>query len=457
MSKKEAGKILIVDDDDDILLTARLVLKQRFSDIRTENDPHKISQLLGEEPYQLVLLDMNFTAGFTSGKEGLRWLKKIKKISPDTHVVLMTAYGDVSLAVKAMKDGATDFVVKPWDNEALQATVLSAVQNPVPQIHKQKSELAKEAIRDSANTQTQIIGEAASMKKMFKTISKVAQTDANVLILGENGTGKELAARAIHQQSLRASQPFIHVDLGAISESLFESELFGHTKGAFTDAHEDRKGRFEAAQGGTLFLDEIGNLSLALQAKLLSALQSRSITRVGSNKPIPIDTRLICATNMPLHEMVREKKFRQDLIYRINTVEITLPPLRERISDIPLLVDYFMERYAKKYNREPIPVKADDMERLQRYSWPGNIRELQHSIERAVIMEDLDSMVPMDDVSSILPSSSSTMQTDYNLEEVEKNAIKHAISKHNGNISKAAKELGLGRTTLYRKMSKYGL
>lgn len=447
----------MVDDDLDILLTARMVLKQRFAEIKTENDPHKIIDLLAQTRYDLVLLDMNFTAGFTSGKEGLRWLRKIRKTAPDTHVVLMTAYGDISLAVKAMKDGATDFVVKPWDNEALQATVLSALQSPVP-LPAEATASPVSSPRPLAGQPTDpiIIGESEAMRRVFHTLAKVAQTEANVLILGENGTGKELAARSLHLQSGRTTGPFVHVDLGAVPETLFESELFGHVKGAFTDAREDRAGRFEAAQGGTLFLDEIGNLSLPLQAKLLTVLQSRTITRVGSNRPQHIDVRLVCATNMPLHDMVQEKAFRQDLLYRINTVEITLPPLRERIGDIPLLVRHFLHIYTHKYQREGFRLSDEVIARMAQYAWPGNIRELQHALERAVIMEDTDGIIP-EDLSTGESPESVALQTGYNLEEVEKTAIRHAISKHGGNISKAAKELGLGRTTLYRKMNKYGL
>ncbi|MEZ4775107.1 MAG: sigma-54 dependent transcriptional regulator [Bacteroidia bacterium] len=456
MSKKIHAKILVVDDDADILITAKIVLKQQFTDIFTENNPHNLSTLLAENTYDLVLLDMNFTAGFTSGKEGLRWLKKIRKTAPSTHVVLMTAYGDINLAVKAMKDGATDFVVKPWDNEALQATVLSALQEDPPPIVASVPGVSANPDVVSTVTENEIIGNSAAMQKVFRTIEKVAVTDANILLLGENGTGKELVARAIHQQSLRADRPFVHVDLGAISETLFESELFGHVKGAFTDARQDREGRFEAANGGTLFLDEIGNLSLPLQAKLLTALQSRHVTRVGSNRPVNIDIRLICATNMPLHEMVEQKKFRQDLIYRINTVEITLPPLRDRSEDIPLLVAHYLKIFAEKYRREAPEIRLDFIHKLQQHAWPGNIRELQHALERAIIMEDLDSMLPEAFPSNTIHQDESLSGDDYNLEEVEKSAIKHAISKHSGNISKAAKELGLGRTTLYRKMTKYG-
>ncbi|MDP5172617.1 MAG: sigma-54 dependent transcriptional regulator [Bacteroidia bacterium] len=448
MSKKRSESVLIVDDDQDILLTARLVLKQIFSNIQTEHDPHQIERRLSEEVFDLVLLDMNFTAGFTSGKEGLRWLKKIRKASPSTKVVLMTAYGDIGLAVKAIKEGASDFVVKPWDNDNLHATLISVLQeSALPPGNVTESNL-KQA------SSTSIIGASPPMQKVFDTIQKVGKTDANVLVLGENGTGKELAARALHEASSRASRAFVHVDLGAISETLFESELFGHVKGAFTDAREDREGRFEAANGGTLFLDEIGNLSLPLQAKLLSVLQGRTIQRVGSNKTIPVDIRLICATNMPLHQMVAEQHFRQDLLYRINTVEITLPPLRDRQDDILLLINHFMHVYADRYNRDPLGIPSPMLEQMKRYPWPGNIRELQHGIERAVIMEDLDSLIPDAALREIEPFS---QLEDYNLEEVEREAIKKAIAKHSGNISHAAKELGLGRTTLYRKMNKYGL
>ena len=453
------GTILIVDDDDDILLTTRIVLKRHFAKVNTANDPHQINSLLEKNSFDVILLDMNFTAGFTSGKEGLRWLKKVRKSSPHTRVVLMTAYGEVDLAVKAMKEGATDFVVKPWENERLEGAVLNALKAaPVAE--------AENMLDTTPNFNQKvpgfqgIIGQSSAMKKVFADIEKVAATDANVLILGDNGTGKELVARALHQRSNRINKPFVHVDLGAVPESLFESELFGHVKGAFTDAREDRPGRFETANGGTLFLDEIGNLSLPMQAKLLSALQSRRVTRVGANRPMEIDIRLICATNMPLHEMVRENQFRQDLIYRINTVEIVLPPLKERASDIPLLTKFYFEMYCDKYQRQGITLSGEAEDKLLQYSWPGNIRELQHTLERAVIMAE-GGKVKANDLSIQLIPDSVAPQTmlpqDYNLEEVEKIAIKNAIQKHNGNLSKAAKELGLGRTTLYRKMNKYEL
>jgi two-component system response regulator HydG len=453
-----AGKILIVDDDDDILLTARIVLKKHFQ-VKTANDPHQIADLLERESFDVVLLDMNFTAGFTSGKEGLRWLKKIRKQSPNTRVVLMTAYGEVQLAVKAMKEGATDFVVKPWENERLE----TAVQNAYQRTHGAGSVSASPDSPEFSSTREQgfagIIGESPNMKAVYQTIEKVAATDANVLILGENGTGKELVARALHSRSPRADAPFVHVDLGAVPESLFEAELFGHVKGAFTDARENREGRFETANRGTLFLDEIGNLSLPMQAKLLSALQSRRITRVGSNRPLDIDIRLICATNMPLHQMVKENRFRQDLIYRINTVEVSLPLLRERGKDIQLLARHFLKTYTAKYQRQGLQLSTDALSRLQQYDWPGNVRELQHTLERAVIMAEGNEIQAGDlSISAHRASADQAFsEQELNLEEVEKKAIQKAIQKHQGNLSQAAKELGLGRTTLYRKMNKYGL
>ncbi len=457
MTQKQ-GTILIVDDDDDILLTTRIVLKRHFAQVSTANDPHQIANLLEKGSFDVILLDMNFTAGFTSGKEGLRWLKKIRKSAPQTRVVLMTAYGEVDLAVKAMKEGATDFVVKPWENDRLESAVMNALK-AAPISDTDQASDGKNPATKSPGFQG-IIGHSASMKRVFADIEKVAATDANVLILGDNGTGKELVARALHQRSKRVNKAFVHVDLGAVPESLFESELFGHVKGAFTDAREDRAGRFEAANGGTLFLDEIGNLSLPMQAKLLSALQSRRVTRVGANRPLEIDIRLICATNMPLHEMVRENQFRQDLIYRINTVEIVLPPLKDRISDIPLLTKHYFDLYCEKYQRQGMVLSPEAIEKLQQYNWPGNIRELQHTLERAVIMAEGGKVKANDLSINLLPESTAPqtmLPQDYNLEEVEKIAIKNAIQKHNGNLSKAAKELGLGRTTLYRKMNKYEL
>jgi DNA-binding NtrC family response regulator len=372
---------------------------------------------------------------------------------------MITAYGDVEMAVRALKEGATDFVLKPWQNEKLLATIENAVQSK--KATKSGQALPKESKKDTksvSNPFAGIIGESEAMKSLFTIIGKVATTDANILILGENGTGKEVIARAIHAASLRKDKVFVSVDMGAVTETLFESELFGHKKGAFTDAKEDRAGRFEVANGGTLFLDEIGNLSMSLQSKLLTVLQRREITRVGANHAIPIDIRLICATNMPLYEMVEDGEFRQDLLYRINTVELRLPPLREREDDIPILADYYTKMYCEKYKVPQKTLSPNTIKKLQKYHWPGNIRELQHAIERAIIMSDDTVLQPGDFLFLLQKEESAEMDIqDFNLENVEKLVIQKAISKHAGNISKAAKELGLTRASLYRRLEKHGL
>ena len=450
------GKILIIDDDEGILLSARVVLKRHFGLINILTDPELIPSTLAGEQYDVVLLDMNFTVGATSGKEGLSWLQKIRKIAPEVHVIMITAYGDIDLAVKAMKDGAVDFVVKPWDNNRLQATVtaaykLSISRKEITQLKSHQKVLTEEI----GQPYSEMIGSSQAMQEVLTAVEKVSATDANVLLLGDNGTGKELIARLIHRKSLRVESIFIGIDLGAVTETLFESELFGHTKGAFTDAKEDRAGRFELASGGTLFLDEIGNLSLPLQSKLLAAIENREFVRVGSNKIVQTDVRIVSATNMPLHEMVDRGEFRQDLLYRINTVEIRIPPLRERVKDIPLLVHHFLKLYTKKYNRPFPKISKSSLKKLGNYHWPGNVRELQHLVERAIIMSEgreinLDQFIS--EVGQRHP-----VQDILNLEEVEKSTILNALKKNRGNVSKAAKELGLGRTTLYRKMEKYGL
>ena len=460
--EKVYGKVLVIDDDPDVLLSAKMVLKRRFEHVRTTNNPEHVIRRLEKEQYDVLLMDMNFTTGATSGKEGFDLLARVLETCPGIRVIMMTAYGEIEMAVEAMKQGATDFVVKPWDNAKLVQAVICACQTPAVPI-------AKTVIGDPINGVVQksdappfagMMGQSLAMKKVFNTIEKVARTDANVLILGENGTGKELVARAIHQHSPRQDKVFVKVDLGSLPETLFESELFGHKKGAFTDAREDRAGRFEIANEGSVFLDEIGNLSMPMQSKLLTVLQGREVTRIGSNKAVPIDIRLICATNMPLYEMVGERSFRQDLLYRINTVEIRLPSLRERKEDVPELITHFLAVYANKYQREGLKVSDDAMDYLKGYHWPGNIRELQHAVERAVIMSDSDILAKedfwLDDES--IPTSINMDSTDsLNLVDMERVAIKNAILKHNGNISKAAKELGVGRTTLYRRMEKYGL
>ena len=384
-----SGSILIVDDDRDVLETARMFLKQEFTKVQIEESPENIPALLKSNSFDVILLDMNFKKGVNDGEEGLYWLQQILKIDPQAVVVLITAYGEVDLAVKAMKNGAVDFVLKPWKNQKLLGTILAAQQLRQSKKEIERLKLTQEKLADTLEQPyMDFIGESPAIQRVQEVIDRVSSTDANVLILGENGTGKEVVARAIHRKSTRSNKVFISVDLGSISETLFESELFGHVKGAFTDAKQDKPGRFEIASGGTIFLDEIGNLSLALQSKLLTVLQHRKIQRVGSNAEIPVDFRLICATNMPLNEMIIEKKFRQDLLYRMNTVEIRVPPLRERIDDIPLLLDYFLQRYSLKYKRVGMKVDKSVINKLKKYPWPGNIRELQHATERAVILND---------------------------------------------------------------------
>ena len=453
------GKILAVDDNEDILFSLRLLLKPHVEKIVTSNNSSSIPELLLNEDFDVILLDMNFTKDAISGNEGFFWLKKILEIDPEAVVLFITAYGDIEKSVRAIKEGASDFILKPWQNEKLLATLNSALQ-----LRKSKKEIEQLKSRakaiNSINNRTfkDFIGNSVEMQKVYTAISKVAATDASVLILGENGTGKELVARALHNNSSRLDEVFISVDLTSISESLFESELFGHIKGSFTDAKVDRPGRFEIASGGTLFLDEIGNLPMPLQAKILTVLERREVTRVGSNKAIPIDIRLICATNMPLHQMIEEGKFRQDLLYRINTVEIDLPPLRERYGDIPLLAAHFFQIYTKKYKKPLRGFTKEALKRLGEGEWPGNVRELQHVIERAAIMTETEWINPDDLQMRVLNKPSEAFELEnYDLDKVEKSIIVKVMKMHQGNISKAASELGLTRTSLYRRMEKYGL
>jgi DNA-binding NtrC family response regulator len=453
------GKILIIDDDEDILYSARLLLKQHYSIVRIEKEPNQIPAILKDEHYDVILLDMNFSGDATSGTEGFNWLKKILEIDIASVVVLITAYGNIEMAVKAIKEGATDFVLKPWQNEKLLATVSSAMR-----LSESKQEIEdllskqKQLTHDLDSQFHDIIGVSEEMKRVFGTIQKVSKTDANVLILGENGTGKELVARAIHRQSDRSSQIFLSVDMGAVSESLFESELFGYMKGAFTDAKEDKPGRFEIATGGTLFLDEIANLTSNSQVKLLAVLQNRQVTRLGANIPKQIDIRLVCATNLPISELKSENRFRQDLLYRINTVEIQLPPLRKRTEDIPLLAEHFLKMYCRKYNKKQKLLSTDSLSKLTSYNWPGNVRELQHTLERVVIMSESDMLQPADFLSlSGETTSDGTTIDNFHLERAEKMLIIKAVSKNEGNLTKAAKELGITRAALYRRLEKYGL
>ncbi len=457
------GNILVVDDDEDVLHALRLLLKKHARLVHTEKDPEQIPTLLKNEDYDLILLDMNFTQDVTSGREGFFWLDRILALDPAAVVVLITAYGGVETAVRAIKEGATDFVLKPWQNERLLATLSSATRLRASRREATRLRSRERQLRADLDQRYQdfVGGVAPAMRRVFETIDKVARTEANVLILGENGTGKELVARALHRASQRAGEVFVTVDMGALTETLFESELFGHVKGAFTDAREDRAGRFEVASGGTLFLDEIGNLSLPLQAKLLTAIQRREVTRVGANKPVAFDVRLVCATNMPIYEMVKAKTFRQDLLYRINTVEIRLPPLRERPEDIPLLVDHFLEKYTRKYQKGVRGVQPAALKKMERYGWPGNVRELQHMIERALIMTESALLQPEDFFFAgdheLAGRPDGLVFDSYNLEVIEKMVIRKALAKREGNISRAAEELGLTRASLYRRLEKYGL
>ena len=458
MSKK-SGRILIVDDDTDILDALKFYLKQHVETVDIETGPNTIPTMLANESYDVILLDMNFTRDVSSGAEGFFWLDKILEIDPSAVVILITAYGDVQMAVRAIKEGAMDFILKPWQNEKLLATVTAALnlRKSRIEVHNLRSQ-QKQLSADLDKPFHDFIGASSAMRQVFDTIQKVAETDANVLILGENGTGKELVARELHRQSSRADEVLISVDMGSISETLFESELFGHVKGAFTDARDNRAGRLETASGGTLFLDEIGNLPMHLQSKIWTVLEGRQVTRLGTNKPVPIDIRLICATNMPLPEMVAGNTFRQDLLYRINTVEINLPPLRERIEEIPILAEHFLRMYVRKYKKSIKRIQVSALAKLQKYRWPGNVRELQNAIERAVIMSDSDVLQPSDFFFSTSNKDIENLAFEnLDLEEAEKVFIRKAIVIHGGNMTQAAIELGLTRMSLYRRMKKHGL
>lgn len=452
-----SAKILIVDDDLDILETARMFLKQEFT-VDIEQDPIRIPDRMRSAEYDVILLDMNFKAGVNDGEEGFYWLGEILKLDAQAVVVLITAYGEVDLAVKAMKLGATDFVLKPWKNQKLLATILAALQLRQSKKEVEKLKVTQERLQeDSDEPYSDFIGESPAIQRVNELIERVAATDANILILGENGTGKELVARAIHRKSTRKQNVFISVDLGALTETLFESELFGHVKGAFTDARQDKPGRFELATEGTIFLDEIGNLSLPLQAKLLTVLQNRKIQRLGASKEVTIDFRLICATNTDLHQMVFEKSFRQDLLYRINTVEIRIPPLRERTEDIPLLTNHFLHIYGKKYKRPGMKVDKSVLTKMQKYFWPGNIRELQHAIERAVILSEEKIIQTPELLISTGVSRPKTQTTPKTLDEMEKLFILQSLDDNDGNVSQTAAMLGMTRTALYRRMKKHGI
>ena len=440
--------LLVVDDDPDVLLALTLLLRPLVGQLTTERHPARLPALLGQTRFDLVLLDMNYQRAPNTGHEGLYWLTQLRQLAPTPAVVLLTAYGDIDLAVRALKAGAADFVVKPWRNEQLVATLTEALgraggSSPTP---------------TPAGSAAVLLGESAAMRAVRRQVEKIAPTEANVLLLGENGTGKDVVARLLHQASGRAGGPFVAVDLGAVAESLFEAELFGHRKGAFTDARHDRPGRFEAAQGGTLFLDEIGNLPLPQQAKLLAVLQNRQVLRLGSNAPVPIDVRVVSATNAPLYQLAAEARFRKDLIYRLNTVEITLPPLRERGDDVLLLARHFTAHYATQYHKPGLSLTSAALARLQAHPFPGNVRELQYTLERAVIMAEGAELRAEDLLFSPLEAAGSEVfAPSLRLDELEKTAIQRVIDKHQGNISQAARELGITRMALYRRLGKHNI
>lgn len=444
----ENARILIIDDDEDVLIALRLLLKSKVKEVVVNKNPNTIQSLMQTHKFDLVILDMNFNGLVNTGNEGIFWLNKIKQQDPNVAVILITAYGDIDLAIRSLKEGAADFIVKPWQNDKLLTTVQEILE-------KNKNRKPKKLHLDS---ETKIIGESEQMRNVFVKLQKLAPTDANILILGENGTGKDLIAKAIHENSLRKNKPFVKVDVGSLTDTLFESELFGYKKGAFTDAREDRKGRFEAAHGGTLFLDEIGNISLRQQARLLTVLQNREVTPLGSNQAVPIDIRLICATNISISDLADEDRFRKDLIYRINTVDITIPPLRERGSDIRLLANYFVKFYAEKYGKGSFTLAPDFIQKLERHYFSGNVRELQYTLERAVIMAESLHLEADDLTFSVIEQPPLQInQNETNLDTLEKNTILRVIESNAGNISRSAKELGITRAALYRRLHKYDL
>jgi len=450
--------LLIVDENKSILKSLELIMKNEFEKVITLTDPNRIPETLQTNDIGIVLMDMNFKSGIHNGNEGFFWMREILKFDNDISLVIVTASGDIDLAVRAIKEGAVDFILKPWDNSKLLATVNAAWQLRLSRLEasilkKDNQLLKKEINRGGVKI---VLGASPTMINVMNIVKKVAGTDANVLITGENGTGKELVAREIHNLSKRSGELMVSVDMGSITETLFESELFGHVKGAFTDARDDRKGKFEVAQNGTLFLDEIGNLSLTSQSKLLSVLQNRYVVRVGSNKQLPINIRLVCATNCDLLQMVHEGKFREDLLYRINTIMIEVPPLRDRVDDIPILANYFLRVNCERYDKPGLKISTHALEKLANHNWPGNVRELQHSIEKAVIMSDSPVLKPADFVfnsTTVKPMVSSEVT----LDEMEKKMISDSLKKYSNNISVVSEKLGVTRQTLYNKMKKYEL
>ncbi|MEC5395572.1 sigma-54-dependent transcriptional regulator [Bergeyella sp. RCAD1439] len=445
MRKKEAT-LLIADDDEDILFSAKVWLKKFFTNVLTLSSPKKIFQTMTEHEVDVILLDMNFRRGFEDGKEGLYWLHEIREINPNIPVILMTAYGEVELAVQALKNGATDFVLKPWNNEKLYASVNLAVD-----LSRKNKKLEQWQNLQHPSTSYKLETQSPKMRQVMDTLTKVAPTDANILLLGENGTGKFVMAEYLHQKSHRKNEPFVHIDLGTLSENLFEAELFGYAKGAFTDAKTDKPGKIENANGGTVFLDEIGNLSLPLQQKILTLIQTKKLVRIGESKERFLDLRFIFATNANLKKQVAEGTFREDLFYRINTVEIEIPPLRERKEDLMPLTDFFVHKYSQKYDKAILHFENKDD--LNHYAFPGNIRELEHSIERAVILSENGIL----QLNLSPPTIEPSIPTSLNLEEMEERMIRNSLKKFQGNISLAAEALGLSRAALYRRMEKFGL
>lgn len=445
--RKIIANILVLDDNSEILIAAKMLLKRHFETVNTNTNPKKIIEYLSESDVDVVILDMNYRVGFEDGKEGIFWFKEIKKISPQTQIILMTSYGNIETAVEGIKLGAIDYILKPWDNEVLLQTVKGAV----------KQARKKEIIEQNTSLQTSMfVGEAPSIKKVYTMANRVAKTDVNVLILGENGTGKYVLAKYIHDNSARKDQPFIHVDLGALNENLFESELFGYARGAFTDAKQDTEGRFETANGGTIFLDEIGNVPLHLQSKLLQVIQSKSVIRLGESKQRPVDIRIITATNINIEQEVTAKLFREDLFYRINTVSLNLPPLRERKEDIGPLLHFFVNEYAVKYDREIPQINSNTIQYLENYDWKGNIREMQNRVERALILTDEEEL-KINDFGISLSMINEIEIEENTLQDLERTSILKALEKFNGNISQTAEELGLSRASLYRRLEKYNI
>jgi DNA-binding NtrC family response regulator len=460
MAKTQAT-ILIIDDDEDILLSAKLLLKKQYTNIITQTSPKDINPLISKENIDIVVLDMNYRIGYNDGKEGMYWLKHIKSIDPELVVVLMTAFGEVELAVDAIKQGAFDFILKPWTNEKFLATIHAGLELSKSNKKVKLLTSTNESLQQTANQKFgNIIGSSMAMKSVLKKVKKVSSTDANVLILGENGTGKQHIAREIHRQSAMNKGPFIHVDLGSLPETLFESELFGHQKGAFTNAQADKPGRFEMAENGTLFLDEIGNLPYNLQSKILTAIQDRKVSRIGEGRERPFNARLLFATNAPIKNWVANGKFRQDLLFRINTVEIEIPPLREHPEDIVEFVDFYLQKFSEKYNKPKLGISKEALSVLTQHRWPGNIREIQHAIERGVIMSEGAEIEANDFNLTKIPGKENPelgSLENLNLQEIEKLLIEKALEKHNSNVSKAAKELGLTRAALYRRFEKFNL